>query len=952
MQVIINKDFTIATVEPSAVYQNSSNAAYISIFAPFKVSSFAAIEANFTLPNGERLSAHPALGVPPNSLEQSFGVWSIPIDARLTEIAGTVRFSILFIGAVENGSSVRQSTGEAVFEVLASNLPAPPSESYIHAFEAYEEKLSALLNRFQALTVAEAQNATNNADKALNKISDVEEQAIISAEKADEATKSVAELKTTHSYIMSDIEQNQEKIASLRKYVENLQYEAGDVGRMTEQGGEIFNDYEGNVGGSMAYGIVGVHKERTVTEAERINGYDGIYEIPTAAEELALSEELIYHSDFSGASNEKDGTKYVLDGRSGLSGTSSYIEDRIGGSVLKDGELTVGAVSSGGKYKASVNLQLLDNNVPVKENSGRSFVFSADIRAGEKLSAGTLFEIRCTLKTGDTVSVRPLSVDGSGNLKAGTSVIGKLDTSEYKHVVYAADVEKNTVKIYINGANEYIGTFLSDTELSKIKSYAGFESGFALSSIGFYRETNVVGELLGIRRLSLYFADGFKFGLGGYYELDGVRRLNVGDEYSVHVNYASGTGHGGSEQRENYGRIIRIEGNRVYVDKLFCSGEFEALSSYSAYSDLNTFRVISKPDAGSRRIGLHSHVGGKGNSALSKGGMSFGSDNVSFGSWSGTVGRELKAGYSAFACNGKNSSMGQNSFSCNMENEVEAQAFGGFAAGRGNVVSGAYEAIFGEYAKKDEYSAKNGNRGEYLFKVGNGTGDGSRSDAFAVGRDGNVYAGEKKLATEEYVNKRVADLVDSAPETLDTLKELSAALDNDEHFSENLWKLVYPVGAIYMSTSSTSPSVLFGGTWERIKDRFLLASGDSYAAGSEGGQSSVMLNGSHIPSHVHGVGSITVNDTAITGSFLSRSGTGSNNIVGGESGVFSEEATSTTWKYPTKTGSEENVTVHKTVLNAAHGHGLSGSTASYGSGTSAVPTVPPYLAVYVWVRRS
>lgn len=47
----------------------------------------------------------------------------------------------------------------------------------------------------------------------------------------------------------------------------------------------------------------------------------------------------------------------------------------------------------------------------------------------------------------------------------------------------------------------------------------------------------------------------------------------------------------------------------------------------------------------------------------------------------------------------------------------------------------------------------------------------------------------------------------------------------------------YPVGSIYLSVSETSPASLFGGTWERIKDRFLLAAGDTYAAGETGGKS-------------------------------------------------------------------------------------------------------------------
>jgi hypothetical protein len=46
---------------------------------------------------------------------------------------------------------------------------------------------------------------------------------------------------------------------------------------------------------------------------------------------------------------------------------------------------------------------------------------------------------------------------------------------------------------------------------------------------------------------------------------------------------------------------------------------------------------------------------------------------------------------------------------------------------------------------------------------------------------------------------------------------------------------VYPVGAIYLSTVSTSPATLFGGSWTQIQNRFLVAAGSSYGAGSTGG---------------------------------------------------------------------------------------------------------------------
>lgn len=42
------------------------------------------------------------------------------------------------------------------------------------------------------------------------------------------------------------------------------------------------------------------------------------------------------------------------------------------------------------------------------------------------------------------------------------------------------------------------------------------------------------------------------------------------------------------------------------------------------------------------------------------------------------------------------------------------------------------------------------------------------------------------LATETYVDNKVADLVDSAPETLNTLNELAAALGDDPNFATTL----------------------------------------------------------------------------------------------------------------------------------------------------------------------
>ena len=99
--------------------------------------------------------------------------------------------------------------------------------------------------------------------------------------------------------------------------------------------------------------------------------------------------------------------------------------------------------------------------------------------------------------------------------------------------------------------------------------------------------------------------------------------------------------------------------------------------------------------------------------------------------------------------------------------------------------------------------------------------------------------------------------VNSAEKVIKTTPVFSWS-NNDFEFNvpvkfsgKTLFDIVYPVGAIYMSVSSTSPEILFGGTWERIQDRFLLAAGSSYAAGDTGGEAAHTLTELEIPRHTH-----------------------------------------------------------------------------------------------------
>ena len=70
--------------------------------------------------------------------------------------------------------------------------------------------------------------------------------------------------------------------------------------------------------------------------------------------------------------------------------------------------------------------------------------------------------------------------------------------------------------------------------------------------------------------------------------------------------------------------------------------------------------------------------------------------------------------------------------------------------------------------------------------------------------------------------------------------------------SLSILDLIYPVGSVYISVCPTSPADLFGGTWEPIKDRFLLAA-DLFEAGELGGEADHTLTVSEMPAHSHGL---------------------------------------------------------------------------------------------------
>lgn len=147
---------------------------------------------------------------------------------------------------------------------------------------------------------------------------------------------------------------------------------------------------------------------------------------------------------------------------------------------------------------------------------------------------------------------------------------------------------------------------------------------------------------------------------------------------------------------------------------------------------------------------------------------------------------------------------------------------------------------------------------------------------------------------------------------LDGLISVQNKLINDGVYMSTA--TAYPVGSVYISVNSTSPASLFGGVWERLKDRFLLGAGDVYTAGKTGGSANtVLLQHSH-----------TINSEQGNPIYLKAGSDSSGWVLNGITPEYVTNGADSSWK----------------VYAGTQG------TAANGEGRN----MPPYLTVYMWKR--
>lgn len=148
----------------------------------------------------------------------------------------------------------------------------------------------------------------------------------------------------------------------------------------------------------------------------------------------------------------------------------------------------------------------------------------------------------------------------------------------------------------------------------------------------------------------------------------------------------------------------------------------------------------------------------------------------------------------------------------------------------------------------------------------------------------------------------------------------SSVSASDTWSSQKIRDFIYPVGSIYMSVNSTSPATIFGGTWEQLEDRFLLAAGTTYAAGATGGEAEHTLVKAELPAEQYRIGQ---DMTAL--------------------GVAE------TWYLTYSNKAIDSMQTGAAIQRSATGDWA--KTEPLGSG-QAHNNMPPYLAVYMWKRTA
>lgn len=198
--------------------------------------------------------------------------------------------------------------------------------------------------------------------------------------------------------------------------------------------------------------------------------------------------------------------------------------------------------------------------------------------------------------------------------------------------------------------------------------------------------------------------------------------------------------------------------------------------------------------------------------------------------------------------------------------------------------------------------------------------------AFAPQESNRIAAEEERVKNEEERVKNEDVRQQNEDARMAVIGDISEALEKlGDMIDGEASVLYYPVGAVYISFESTSPSRWYGGTWEKLEEgRFLMASN---ASGINGGSRIHLHGGGNLYADIHM--SITVDGDTII--HWHDAGTEYSNEVGN-------------WGfYP-----RDNMTFEP-YNSVAPGSEYSRGITVDGT-TSEAEALPPYITVHMWRR--
>ena len=172
----------------------------------------------------------------------------------------------------------------------------------------------------------------------------------------------------------------------------------------------------------------------------------------------------------------------------------------------------------------------------------------------------------------------------------------------------------------------------------------------------------------------------------------------------------------------------------------------------------------------------------------------------------------------------------------------------------GNYFNGSFGAVANTLTVQYRYKTQGGSYGSWTATTATKSGNTYSSTATISGLDYRTTYVFQARAVDKLATINTDEQARRTTPIFDWSKDDFNVNGTLKVNNTNIFDLIYPVGSIYMSVNSTSPEVLFGGTWEQIQGKFLLGMSSSYPAGSSGGEAEHTLTSSEIPNHGHYLG--------------------------------------------------------------------------------------------------